>query len=64
MGKNIQKNINIPSMVRQSEVVLVIVAHTDDETLGVGGTIARHVENGDIVYGMSMTNGVGSRKAI
>ena len=35
MGKNIQKNINIPSMVRQSEVVLVIVAHTDDETLGV-----------------------------
>jgi LmbE family N-acetylglucosaminyl deacetylase len=62
MGKNIQKNINIPSMVRQSEVVLVIVARTDDETLGVGGTIARHVENGDIVYGMSMTNGVGSRE--
>lgn len=49
-------------MVRQSEVVLVIVAHTDDETLGVGGTIARHVENGDIVYGISMTNGVGSRE--
>ena len=27
-----------------------------------GGTIARHVENGDIVYGISMTNGVGSRE--
>ena len=29
--------------------VLVISAHMDDETLGVGGTIARHVEAGDAV---------------
>jgi len=29
--------------------VLVISAHMDDETLGVGGTIARHVDSGDIV---------------
>ena len=41
--------------------VLVVVAHTDDETLGLGGTIAKHVENGDIVYGVSMTDGVGAR---
>lgn len=42
-------------------VVLVVVAHTDDETLGLGGTIAKHVENGDTVYGIAMTDGVGAR---
>ena len=41
--------------------ILVVVAHTDDEALGLGGTIAKHVENGDIVYGVSMTDGVGAR---
>ncbi|MBE3024363.1 PIG-L family deacetylase [Janthinobacterium sp. GW458P] len=41
--------------------VLVVIAHTDDEALGLGGTIARHVENGDIVYAVSMTDGVGAR---
>jgi len=44
-----------------NDVVLVIVAHADDETIGMGGTIKRHVENGDKVLIMSMTNGVGSR---
>ena len=42
-------------------IVLVIVAHTDDEALGLGGTIAKHVESGDIVYGISMTDGLGAR---
>ena len=41
--------------------VLIIVAHTDDETLGLGGTIARHINNGDNVYALSMTDGIGSR---
>ena len=27
--------------------ILVIAPHMDDEVLGCGGTIARHVENGD-----------------
>jgi N-acetylglucosamine malate deacetylase 1 len=30
--------------------VLVIGAHPDDEVLGLGGTLARHVRNGDVVY--------------
>ena len=45
----------------KSEVVLVVVAHTDDETLGCGGTIARHVKNGVKVYGLSMTDGASAR---
>ncbi len=45
----------------KKHTVLVVVAHTDDEALGLGGTIARHVQNGDIVYGISMTDGVGAR---
>ena len=45
----------------KSKVILVVVAHTDDETLGCGGTIARHVRNGAKVYGVSMTDGVGAR---
>lgn len=30
--------------------VLIIAPHLDDEILGCGATIARHVENGDIVH--------------
>ena len=47
-----------------SNVVLVVVAHSDDETIGMGGTIKRHTEKGDEVIVMSMTNGVGSRNGI
>ena len=44
-----------------SKKILVIAAHADDETLGCGGTIARHVSEGDTVHVMIMTNGVGAR---
>jgi LmbE family N-acetylglucosaminyl deacetylase len=47
--------------ITNSHIVLVIVAHRDDETIGLGGVIARHIENGDIVYGISMTDGEGAR---
>lgn len=41
--------------------VLVVAAHADDEVLGCGGTIAKHVENGDRVELIVMTDGVSSR---
>lgn len=47
---------------KSNQVILIVVAHPDDETLGCGGTIARHVQNGDRVYAVAMTDGVSSRK--
>lgn len=44
-----------------SDVVLVVAAHADDEVLGCGGTIAKHIDNGDKVIVMFMTDGVSSR---
>ncbi len=37
--------------------VLVFAAHPDDETIGAGGTIARHVAQGDQVYWSIVTQG-------
>ena len=44
-----------------SEVVLVVVAHSDDESISMAGTIAKHIKKGDKVYVVSMTDGVGAR---
>lgn len=41
--------------------ILVIAAHSDDEVLGCGGTIARHAAQGDDVAVLFMTDGVGAR---
>ena len=44
--------------------VLVIAAHADDEALGCGGTIARHIAEGDLVKVLFMTDGVSSRSSL
>ena len=43
--------------------ILVVAAHSDDEALGCGGTIAAQVENGAEVSVIFLTNGVGARAA-
>lgn len=41
--------------------ILIICAHPDDESLGLGGTLALHSQNGDQVRIMIMTDGESSR---
>lgn len=36
--------------------VIIISAHPDDEVLGGGGTLLKHIENGDQVYWLITTN--------
>lgn len=39
-----------------SEKILVVAPHPDDETLGCGGTLLRHKDQGEQIYWMVMTN--------
>jgi LmbE family N-acetylglucosaminyl deacetylase len=43
------------------KTVLVVAAHPDDEVLGCGGAIARHVSLGDHVYVRIVAEGITSR---
>ena len=43
--------------------VLVVAAHPDDEALGCGGTIAKHIANGDNVTAIIMVEFITSRGA-
>lgn len=44
-----------------TEMVLVVVVHSDDESISMAGTITRHATRGDKVIVVSMTDGVGAR---
>ena len=41
--------------------ILVIAAHPDDEVLGCGGTMSKHVSLGHVVNVIFLTNGVSAR---
>ncbi len=41
--------------------VLVFAPHPDDEVLGVGGTIAKHTDNGDVVSVVVISEGVSAQ---
>ena len=45
----------------KKQIILVVAAHSDDEVLGCGGTLLKHVARGDEVHIMFLTNGVGAR---
>ena len=42
--------------------ILVVSAHPDDEVLGAGGTLKKHISNGDEVYSLILGEGITSRK--
>lgn len=44
-----------------TETVLIVAAHPDDEVLGVGGTAARHVDEGHIVHTLILAEGATAR---
>jgi len=44
--------------------ILVVVAHPDDEVLGCGATMAKHVQNGDEVHVAILVEGITSRDKV
>jgi LmbE family N-acetylglucosaminyl deacetylase len=47
--------------LNSNEIILIVAAHSDDEVLGCGGTMLRHIARGDEVHVVFLTNGVGAR---
>jgi LmbE family N-acetylglucosaminyl deacetylase len=46
---------------RPSNSVLIVAAHADDEVLGCGGAIAKHISEGDDVHVLIIADGVTAR---
>jgi LmbE family N-acetylglucosaminyl deacetylase len=46
---------------KNNQIVLIVVAHPDDEVLGCGGTIAKYAKKGNKVYCLFLGGGKASR---
>tara|TARA_B100000029_G_scaffold513709_1_gene614094 strand:- start:4451 stop:5161 length:711 start_codon:yes stop_codon:yes gene_type:complete len=44
--------------------ILIVVAHPDDEVLGMGGTIRKHTKKGDNVVVAYLTTGISARRSL
>ena len=51
-------------MENKKNIVCVIAVHPDDETLGCGGTMLRHLKNGDEVHCVFVTDGDAGQQSI
>tara|TARA_Y100001936_G_C16051279_1_gene657975 strand:- start:773 stop:1471 length:699 start_codon:yes stop_codon:yes gene_type:complete len=49
---------------KNKDIVVCIVAHPDDEALGVGGTLIKHAKRGDDVYIIIMSEGESAKSNI
>lgn len=49
------------SLAAERQKVLVVAAHPDDEVLGAGGVMAKHVQKGDEVFSLIIGDGITSR---
>ncbi len=63
LKKHYQSNINLTSPGDYKKV-LIFAPHMDDETIGVGGTIRRHIEEGAEVHCVFSTDGSSSESQL
>ena len=47
--------------MKKNDQILIVAAHPDDEILGCGGTISRHIDQNNEVSDLFLTDGVSSR---
>ena len=48
-------------MIKKIRNILIIAPHADDEVLGCGGTLLKHINEGDKVYVLFVSDGVSGR---